>query len=96
MTNARFRRAAEADLLEAWVAIAESDMDAADRFLDRVYQTSLLLVENPAIGRTRSDIADGVRSFVCERHVIFYEIVDDGVVVLRVWHSARDPGSLDL
>ncbi len=49
-----------------------------------------MLSQNPSMGKTRSDIREGYRSFVKGQHVIFYRMRDDNILILRVLHSARD------
>lgn len=94
MSQAVYQGVAQADLIEVWLFIAEDNLTAADAYIDHLQQSCALLAANPLMGIDRSDIAPGVYSFVVENHVIYYELHDQGIAVLRVWHSARDPESL--
>ncbi len=49
------------------------------------------LGRRPQMGRTRQDIDERTRSFVHQSHVVFYEIEDDMVLILRVLHGRQDP-----
>ena len=42
------------------------------------------------MGRARDELAPELRSFPFERYVIFYEPLQDGIVVVRLMHGARD------
>ncbi len=47
------------------------------------------LLENPLRGSRREDI-DDLRSVRSGRHVVFYEVTQDGVRVLRILHDQMD------
>jgi len=53
-----------------------------------------LLAEQPMLGRSRDELAPGLRSIPLGRYVIFYEVIPDGISIVRVLHGARDLGSL--
>lgn len=84
------RPAAEADLLAIWRYIAADTDIAADRMLDRFDEALRLLEAKPKAGRPRPELADGVRSFVVGRYVLFYAPITGGIALYRVLHSARD------
>ena len=48
------------------------------------------LAEKPNAGRSRPDIRDGLRSYVCQQHMIFYRVTATGVDILRILHHSRD------
>ena len=96
MNRVAYQQVAKADLIDVWLFIAEDNMAAADAYIDRLQEASVLIAENPLIGSDRADIAEGVRSFAVDDYVIYYERNETGVTVLRVWHSARDPASFGL
>lgn len=96
MTRVVYQRLAHADLLDVWSYIADDDITAADTYLDRIFELCELLADNPLMGVARDDVADGVRSFPLDRYVVFYELCDEGITVLRIWHSARDPNSFSI
>lgn len=49
-----------------------------------------MLAAQPMMGRTREELAPGVRNFPFGRYVVFYMPMDDGIDVVRVLHGARD------
>jgi toxin ParE1/3/4 len=89
--SVRFASSAEADLLDLWLFIAEDNPTAADKVLDSIYGTAMLIGTRPEMGRVRPELADGLRSFPTSTHYIIFYIPDsDGVSVIRVLHHARD------
>ena len=42
------------------------------------------------MGRTRNDLATGLRSFPVGNYVILYRPLENGVEVVRVVHGSRD------
>jgi toxin ParE1/3/4 len=45
------------------------------------------------MGRSREELADGLRSFAFGRYVVFYVALIDGIDVVRVLHGSRDIAS---
>ncbi len=84
------RPQAAEDVAEIWDYIADDNLAAADRFVDRLDEQFRLLATHPQMGRARGELAPEVRSFPFGRYVIFYVPIDDGIDVVRVLHSARD------
>jgi len=82
---------------------ALSDLDAiADYSLDQwgptqteAYLSSIAdrfqwLAENPSLGRSRDDVADGYRSFPEGKHVVFYIVMSDHIAIIGVPHASMD------
>jgi toxin ParE1/3/4 len=91
MSRIRFTHSAETDLLELWVTIAEENLTAADEILDVIQAAATLLGTQPEMGRARPELADGLRSLPTRTpYLIFYLPDDDGLLVVRVLHHARD------
>jgi toxin ParE1/3/4 len=82
--------AAEVDLADIWSHIADDNVDAADRLLGRIDTAFDLIAKSPEIGFTIEGIRAGVRCKPVKRNfLIFYEVIDDSVYILRVLHGAR-------
>ena len=90
MSRVRIAEEAEADLIEIWAFIAQDSTKAADQFLDRVYDTCQTLARSPSMGRDRSDLARGVRSFPVGTYLIFYRRARRGIEVARGLSGFRD------
>lgn len=91
MGKVRHSASAENDLLEAWLYIAEDSVDAADRLLDQIDSEVRKLLMQPKMGRTRDELAAGLRSWPTSTpYVLFYFVDADGITIARVLHHARD------
>jgi len=97
VTSVQYQAAAETDLVEIWLQIADDGgYSRADEYISRLQETCELLAGEPDMGVDRPDIAKGIRSFPVDRYVIYYEKHKPKLSVLRVWHTARDPESLSI
>ena len=81
---------AEADLIQAWRYIAADSTRSADAFLEKVDRKCETLAEFPYMGRTRDDLGTGIYSFPVGNYLIYYQVVEDGIRIGRILHSARD------
>jgi toxin ParE1/3/4 len=81
---------AENDLLDIWLYIAQDNVDAADRLLEKLQQRCDCLSANPELGMRRDDLLEGMRCLIEGNYCIFYRITDDAVQVLRILHGTRD------
>ena len=57
------RPQATEDIAGIWDQIADDDLAAADRWLDRLDRQLRLLATQPLMGRARNELAEGIRSF---------------------------------
>ena len=51
----------------------------------------LKLAQYPDFGRERNDVYNGAKSFPVEKHIVFYQISDNGIEVARILHQRMDP-----
>ena len=86
----RRRPLAADDIAEIWDHIADDSLRAADRWIDQLDEQFALLSSQPLMGRSRDELAPGLRSFPFGRYVIFYEPIEGGIDIVRLLHSARD------
>jgi toxin ParE1/3/4 len=89
---------AESDLDDIWYYVAQesANLEIADRLIDSIVERFLLLASHPHIGRSRSDLRPGLRSFAVGAYVIIYRVDGADVLVLRVLRGSRDlPALLD-
>ncbi len=96
MTRVQYQAAAKADLIEAWLQVADDSVESADETISRLQEICELIADQPAMGLDRPDIADGVQSFPVDHYIIFYEQHEQGISVLRVWHAAQDPHTFSI
>ena len=90
MKQARLSALAQADLEEIWLYIAQDSPVAADSFVDRILQTCGKLVRTPRIGRSREDLAAGLRSHPVGNYLVFYRAAKSEIEVVRVLSGYRD------
>lgn len=90
MARVTRRPLAEADILEIWDYIAEDSLAEADRWMDRLDEKLGLWATQPMMGRSRDELAPGLRSLAFGRYVVFFEPLPDGIDVVRVLHGSRD------
>ena len=64
------RLLARSDLTEIWDYIADDNETRADAFIDSIDQKFQTLASHPNMGRSREELAEGLRSFPIGRHVI--------------------------
>lgn len=85
----RFRPEAEADIEAVMLYIAEDNPPAAIRWVDEIHGKCEKLGGMPGIGVTRPGVRKGLRTFPVGNYLIFYQLVDTGVEIVRVLHGAR-------
>jgi toxin ParE1/3/4 len=83
-------------------AQAELDLEAILDFLDRrspraaerlalaIDQRCQVYAQFPEMGRSREELAPGLRSFTVESYLIFYRPAEEGIEVIRIVHGQRD------
>ena len=75
---------AEEDLVDIWRYIADDSEAAADRLLDRFADVARKLARHPEAGRSRPELAEGLRSFVIGNYVLFYLVGRSKLIIVRV------------
>jgi toxin ParE1/3/4 len=93
----RLTNAAEADLDSIWLYVAtqSGSISIADRLIDRITDTLILLSTRPYLGRPRdADLRPGLRTFPTGEFVIIYRVEADDAIVLRIVHGSRDLPSI--
>jgi plasmid stabilization system protein ParE len=91
----RYTASAENDLLDAWLFIAEENQSAADRLFDTINEEATRLLAHPEMGVRRSELANGIRMWPTSTpYLLFYYPDDEGIIVARILHHARDVQSI--
>lgn len=85
-----FTSQARHDMDEIWVYVAEDNPVAADGLIDEFHQAIASLADHPKLGRSREELAQGLRGLPVGNYVIFYRPLSDCLQVYRVLHGARD------
>ncbi|MHB1512236.1 MAG: type II toxin-antitoxin system RelE/ParE family toxin [Acidiferrobacter sp.] len=76
------------DILER--SIEEFGVRQAETYYIALSRCLELLAANPEMGSAAEDIRPGYRRFPHERHVIFYTVGSDGLLVVRILHQRMD------
>jgi plasmid stabilization system protein ParE len=87
-----FSPAAHRDIVAIWEYVAERNLSAAERLVERIDADLRRLARLPGIGHTRPDIQDTRYRFwvVARSFVLAYRCDDATLTVVRVLHGARD------
>lgn len=92
-----YSASALADLQEITTYIAADNVERAERFANRLVDLAESLRKMPGKGRPVKGWPD-VRVIVLSPYLIFYRLDEqkNKAEVLRFWHGARDPETLEL
>lgn len=96
----RFTLRSRLDLIEIGDWLSAESPAIADRFIDAVEDALTVAARHPAAGRLRPEFrlggratrSLGVKGF--PSYLIFYTTASDWVLLVRVFHGARDLGSV--
>lgn len=91
--------------MSGWVLSLDADEDLQDiflysvqtwgdrqarRYLDELFGLFADIGLNPAMGRVRTELGDGIRCFPHRSHVVFFMEWQGEIAILRVLHGSRD------
>ena len=68
-----------------WGAVQKS------RYLAEIRAALVHLRDTPAMGRTRDEIAENLRSFPVGRHVVYFRDTEATLLIVRILHQNMDP-----
>jgi toxin ParE1/3/4 len=86
----RITEPAQQDLDEIWSALEPYGVDIADQCLNAIQRKFLQLQQFPGLGRSREDLAPGLRSVIVRDVVVLYRSIEGLVIISRVIHGRRD------
>jgi toxin ParE1/3/4 len=83
--------AAELDLDEIWDYIAQDNIDAADRWIDKLFDAFQSLAQTPRMGHKREDLtAFPILFWPEDAYLILYRVQEDWIEIIAVTQGARD------
>lgn len=91
----RFSPAAQADLMDIALFIAQDNPTRALTFVDELENKCDTLGGAPGIGTARPELGAGIRVLPHGRYLIFYREANSALRIERILHSARDIGDAD-
>lgn len=81
---------ASRDLSEISDYFLEQSIEAGDRFVEGFGKKCQHLAEFPYLGRSYAQLVPGLRGIPLMDYIIFYEIVGEGIEILRVISGYRN------
>lgn len=83
--------AAEFDLDDIWEYIANDSIEAADRWIARLFDAFEALARTPRMGHKREDLTSyPVLFFPVGAYLIIYRVLESHVEIVAVTQGARD------
>lgn len=83
--------AAERDLEEIFdYTLNEFGLDQAEKYTLEFQDSFDQLVVHPQSGRLRNEVKEGIRSLQKGSHIIFFRILHDHILIVRILHMSRD------
>lgn len=78
------------DCRRIFLWIARENPPAAERVLLEFDRQLELLARHPALGTPRPDLHPGLRMLPVGRYPVFCVVIEDGIALVRILHSARN------
>ncbi len=82
------------DLREIINYFSVENIEAGERLLREFNQKCKSLVSFPKMGRQYEDLIPGLRGIPLDGYIIFYQVIDDGIEIVRVVSGKRNLKSL--
>ncbi|WP_454745076.1 type II toxin-antitoxin system RelE/ParE family toxin [Ciceribacter selenitireducens] len=82
---------ADRDIIEIYVLGAQQfGVAQSERYVDELFNTFVLLAENPKMARERRELNPPMRLHPYHAHLIAYVVRDGGILIVRVLHGRQD------
>ena len=92
MKSALLRKRAETDLRSiAEYTLRTWGLAQSERYVTSIMECCQLLAGRPLLGRACDSVRPGLRRMEHLEHVIFYRVVEDKLVVVRILHRSMIP-----
>lgn len=85
---------ASCDLNEIVDYFQTRNLDAGERFVIAFNQKCQYLTQFPNIGKPYPHLRSDLRGISLDNYIIFYQLVEDGIIIVRVVNGYRDLSSL--
>ena len=91
LKNYELTKEADADLEDIFDYTEKSQSrNQAIVYLSNIEDLFFQLCKQPNLGRTRKEIKEGIFSIAFQKHIIFYKIIENKLLIIRVLHERRD------
>ena len=64
--------------------------EQAKEYAQNIDAALIKLAQYPDFGRERNEVYNGAKSFPVEKHIVFYQVSDNGIDVARILHQRMD------
>ncbi|MEM5550625.1 type II toxin-antitoxin system RelE/ParE family toxin [Pseudoalteromonas neustonica] len=92
MPTYRLSPLAEEDLYKIIsTTISSWGNEQAKAYAQNIDAALIKLAQFPDFGRERNEIYKDAKSFPVEKHIVFYQVNDNGIDVARILHQRMDP-----
>lgn len=81
---------AREDLKDIGRYVSENSVNAADAFLDELYQECTRINRAQFLGRNRPELGEQVTSYPYRKYILYFQSDETNLYVLRILHSSRD------
>ncbi len=93
MLKIRLTQAAEQHIEDIWLyTLNEWSEVQASHYVSMIEQGITQLLDNPYIGKARSEIKKDLRSLQIQKHLIFYRVGPEYIDIIGIFHSRMDTG----
>jgi len=83
--------AAELDLDQIWEFIAQDNIDAADRWIDKLFDAFQSLAQLPGMGHRREDLTDfPILFWPVGAYLVLYRVQTEWIEIVAITQGARD------
>jgi toxin ParE1/3/4 len=65
--------------------------EQAKEYAQNIDAALIKLAQYPDFGRERNEVYNGAKSFPVEKHIVFYQVSDNGIDVARILHQRMYP-----
>jgi toxin ParE1/3/4 len=86
----RYTIRAQTDLSEIFTYLDLRDKQAAKRVINTIETSAKILANHPLTGRQTDFLDTRVKPIPSYPYLLFYQVTSNDLIVLRVWHSARE------
>ena len=91
MNNYKLAAGVEDDLNAIWDYIAQDNIDAADKWIARLFEAFATLRASPGMGHKRTDLTQAAVLFwPVSNYLILYRAQPGGVEIIAVTQGSRD------
>lgn len=92
MPTYRLSPLAEQDLYKIIsTTISSWGNEQAKKYAQNIDAALTKLAQYPDFGRERNEVYNGAKSFPVEKHIVFYQVSDNGIDIARILHQRMDP-----